>query len=92
MTFLCTVIVRLLYIMLSFFEHFSEVRALSNVLFQYFSEIFPKILLFCFVFSEKMKIVQKTLRENEHLHSKCKRKKNTSYSRFRGYLLLYKNP
>ena len=68
MTFLCKVIVRLLYIMLSFFEHFSEVRALSNVLFQYFGEIFPEIVLCCFVlfFSEKMKIVQKTLRENEH--------------------------
>ena len=63
MTFLSTVIVGLLYILLSFFEHFSEVRALSYVLFQYFGEIFPEIVLF---FSEKMKIVQKTLRENEH--------------------------
>ena len=64
MTFLCTVIVRLLYIMLSFFEQICEVRALSNVIFQYFSEIFPN----CFVlfFRED---------ENEHLHSKCKRKK-----------------
>ena len=46
MTFLSTVIVRLLYIMLSFFEHFSEVRALSNVLFQYFCEIFPEFFFF----------------------------------------------
>ena len=96
MTFLCTILVRLLYIMLSFFEHFSEVRALSNVLFKYFSDIFPEIVLFLFVslfvFSEKMKIVQETLRENEHLHSKCKRKRiHTSYSRLKGYLLLYRN-
>ena len=49
MTFLCTVIVRLLYIMLSFFEQVCEVRALSNVLFQYFNEIFPE---FFFVFRE----------------------------------------
>ena len=46
MTFLSTVIVRLLYILLSFFEHFSEVRALSYVLFQYFCEIFPEFFFF----------------------------------------------
>ena len=77
MTFLCTVIVRLLYILLSFFEHFSEVRALSYVLFQYFCEIFPE---FFFVFSEKMKIVQKTLGENEYLQSTGKRKKFTCHT------------
>ena len=64
MTFLCTVIARLLYIMLSFFEHFSEVRALSNVLFQYFGEIFPEIVLFCFVF----------LREDKNCTKNFKRK------------------
>ena len=89
MTFLSTVIVRLLYILLSFFEHFSEVRALSNVLFQYFCELFPN---FFFRFQRRWKLYQKTLRENEHLQSKCKRKNSHVIQPFKGLSFALQKP
>ena len=61
-----------LYILLSYFEHFSEVRALSNVLFQYFYEIFPE-----FFFCQRRWKLYKKISEKLNTYSRNAKERNS---------------